>query len=136
MARASATRCCCPPESWDGRRSANRSSRTRATRLWRGSQRAAGAPTTSKLWPLSGTVILEVAEGLLAGGVTGVGFGEGRQKFGFLPEAHNDFIFAMVGEEWGLLGAKAFADSPPVALGNIIAGFNLDTIAIATHRSE
>lgn len=39
-----------------------------------------------------------------SGGLTGVGFGEGRQKFGFLPEAHNDFIFAMVGEEWGLLG--------------------------------
>ncbi len=39
-----------------------------------------------------------------SGGLTGVGFGEGRQKFGFLPEAHNDFIFAMVGEEWGFLG--------------------------------
>jgi cell division protein FtsW len=41
---------------------------------------------------------------LASGGPYGVGFGEGRQKFGFLPEAHNDFIFAMVGEEWGLLG--------------------------------
>jgi hypothetical protein len=34
-------------------------------------------------------------------------------------------------EEWGLLGAKAFAESPPVPLASIIAGFNLDTIAIA-----
>jgi cell division protein FtsW len=33
-----------------------------------------------------------------------VGFGEGRQKFGFLPEPHNDFIFAMIGEEWGFMG--------------------------------
>jgi len=34
-------------------------------------------------------------------------------------------------EEWGLLGAKAFADSPPLPLDKIIAGFNLDTIAVA-----
>ena len=33
-----------------------------------------------------------------------MGFGQGRQKLGFLPEAHNDFIFAMIGEEWGLVG--------------------------------
>lgn len=49
----------------------------------------------------------QVRQSLIAigsGGLTGVGFGEGRQKFGFLPEAHNDFIFAMVGEEWGLFG--------------------------------
>ena len=39
-----------------------------------------------------------------SGGLTGVGFGEGRQKFGFLPEPHNDFIFALIGEEWGFLG--------------------------------
>ncbi|MEX1257037.1 MAG: putative peptidoglycan glycosyltransferase FtsW [Gemmatimonadota bacterium] len=39
-----------------------------------------------------------------SGGIAGVGFGAGRQKFGFLPEPHNDFIFSMIGEEWGLLG--------------------------------
>jgi cell division protein FtsW len=40
-----------------------------------------------------------------AGGLTGVGLGESRQKMFFLPEAHTDFIFAVVGEETGLCGA-------------------------------
>lgn len=35
----------------------------------------------------------------------GRGFGRGGQKFGFLPELHNDFIFAVIGEEWGFVGA-------------------------------
>ncbi len=39
-----------------------------------------------------------------SGGVLGRGFGRGQQKFGFLPEPHNDFILAMIGEEWGFLG--------------------------------
>ncbi|MBK8725552.1 MAG: putative lipid II flippase FtsW [Holophagaceae bacterium] len=38
------------------------------------------------------------------GGLTGVGMGAGRQKLFFLPEAHNDFIFAVIAEETGLLG--------------------------------
>jgi cell division protein FtsW len=39
-----------------------------------------------------------------SGGLAGVGFGGSQQKFGFLPEPHNDFIFATIGEEWGLVG--------------------------------
>src|SRR4051812_21459029 len=39
-----------------------------------------------------------------AGGVRGVGLGESRQKMFYLPEAHTDFIFAVVGEETGLWG--------------------------------
>jgi cell division protein FtsW len=37
-----------------------------------------------------------------AGGTTGAGLGQGRQQINFLPEAHTDFIFAVVGEELGL----------------------------------
>jgi cell division protein FtsW len=42
-----------------------------------------------------------------SGGLFGRGFGRGQQKFGFLPEPHNDFILAMIGEEWGFLGVFA-----------------------------
>ena len=38
------------------------------------------------------------------GGLLGVGLGMSRQKYSYLPEAHNDFILAVVGEEFGLLG--------------------------------
>lgn len=38
-----------------------------------------------------------------AGGLEGVGLGAGRQQMAFLPEAHTDFIFAIVGEELGLI---------------------------------
>lgn len=39
-----------------------------------------------------------------SGGLLGVGLGKSRQKFGFLPEAQNDYIFAIVLEELGLVG--------------------------------
>ena len=39
-----------------------------------------------------------------SGGLLGLGLGKGRQKFMFLPEEHNDYIFAVVFEELGLVG--------------------------------
>ena len=42
--------------------------------------------------------------GIASGGLDGVGLGEGRAKWGFLPFAHTDFIFSVVAEELGFIG--------------------------------
>jgi cell division protein FtsW len=52
----------------------------------------------------------QVVQSFLAlgdGGPLGTGLGEGRQKLFFLPEPHTDFIFSVLGEELGFLGAAA-----------------------------
>src|SRR5215208_5807945 len=52
----------------------------------------------------------QVVQSLIAigsGGTNGLGFAQGKQKMLFLPFAHSDFIFAVVGEELGLVGAVA-----------------------------
>jgi cell division protein FtsW len=54
--------------------------------------KALGWQSTHGLWALA------------SGGFTGVGLGGSRQKWSWLPEAHNDFIFAIIGEELGLIG--------------------------------
>jgi cell division protein FtsW len=49
-------------------------------------------------------------QGLMAlalGGITGLGLGESRMKYLYLPAPSTDFIFAIIGEEWGLVGTLA-----------------------------
>jgi len=52
----------------------------------------------------SGFQVLQSLVGLTNGGTFGVGLGNGKEKLFFLPESHNDFIFAVIGEELGFSG--------------------------------
>lgn len=63
-----------------------------------------------------------------SGGLFGRGFGHGAQKFGYLPEPHNDFLFAMIGEEWGFSGA--------LVVISLFAAFALVGYRIARHAPD
>ncbi|HUG64450.1 MAG TPA: putative lipid II flippase FtsW [Gaiellaceae bacterium] len=53
----------------------------------------------------AGFQIVQATIGIGSGGFTGAGLGEGVGKISYLPEAHTDMIFAVIGEELGLIGA-------------------------------
>ncbi len=57
----------------------------------------------------TGYQLIQSLLALARGGVAGLGLGEGKQKLFYLPEPHTDFIYAVVGEELGLIGALAVA---------------------------
>src|ERR1700687_2177174 len=60
-------------------------------------------------WAHRHDVGYQVAESLISigsGGIFGLGLGDGRQKLFFLPEAHTDFVFSIIGEELGLFGVS------------------------------
>ena len=63
-----------------------------------------------------------------SGGVNGVGLGAGRAKWMFLPNAHTDFIFAIVGEELGFVGCL-------LVLG-LFAGFGLVGFHVARRAPD
>ena len=53
----------------------------------------------------SGLQLVQSLYAIGSGGLTGLGFGKSRQKYLYLPEEHNDYIFAIVCEELGFIGA-------------------------------
>jgi len=60
-----------------------------------------------------------------SGGFGGVGLGEGKQKLYYLPEAHTDFIFSVIGEEFGLIGVTVIiALYVCLLIGGTRIGFN------------
>lgn len=63
-------------------------------------------------WRSIDTAPYQVRQSLLSfasGGIWGTGLGAGWQKLGFLPESHTDYVFAVIGEELGLVGALTVA---------------------------
>lgn len=64
-----------------------------------------------------------------SGGVDGIGLGMSRQKFFYLPAAHTDFIFAIIGEELGLIGTLT------VVVAFIVFAYAGMRIALATKDS-
>ncbi len=62
---------------------------------------------TGFLDPERGGQVWQSLVAISSGGLTGQGLGSGWMKMGFVPEAHNDFVFAVIGEELGLVGSLA-----------------------------
>ncbi|HEY9085153.1 MAG TPA: putative lipid II flippase FtsW [Candidatus Tyrphobacter sp.] len=73
----------------------------------------------------TGFHIIQSLYALGSGGIRGVGLGASGEKFFYLPEQYTDFIFSVLGEEWGLIGALTV-----VALFMILA-FRAIRIALA-----
>jgi cell division protein FtsW len=76
----------------------------------------------------------QIVQSLLAfgnGGLFGVGPGAGKQKLFFLPEAHTDFVFAVIGEEFGFLGCTLVLGLFGILLwqGMAVAGRSHDLFA-------
>jgi cell division protein FtsW len=76
----------------------------------------------------------QIVQSLLAfgnGGLVGVGPGAGKQKLFFLPEAHTDFVFAVIGEEFGFLGCALVLGLFGILLwqGMAVAGRSHDLFA-------
>jgi cell division protein FtsW len=79
-----------------------------AYQAWHKSYRARRMLAFAHPWQLTRSAGFQLVQSLIAlgaGGKWGVGLGAGEQKMFYLPQAHTDFVFAVVGEELGLVGA-------------------------------
>jgi cell division protein FtsW len=72
---------------------------------------------------------LQAKIAVATGGVTGVGIGDSVQKRFYLPESHNDFIYAVISEEAGLIGATLV-----LACFAVIIGRGIRTVLRAPDR--
>ena len=77
----------------------------------------------------NGYQTLQSLHAMATGGIDGMGLGSGRAKWGFLPYAHTDFIFAVIGEELGLFGTLFV-----VAMFMVIAAAGLGVAVRAPDR--
>jgi cell division protein FtsW len=81
-----------------------------AFQAWHKSYRLRRVLAFAHPWDLTRSAGFQLVQSLIAlgaGGKWGVGLGAGEQKMFYLPQAHTDFVFAIVGEELGLVGALA-----------------------------
>ncbi|MGE3313703.1 MAG: putative lipid II flippase FtsW [Planctomycetaceae bacterium] len=85
-------------------------------------QRITGFVATWTDWSAAPYQLQQSLISLGAGGMTGVGLGKGWQKLSFLPEANTDFVFAVVGEELGLVGTLSLVG---LWAGLFVAGVRL-----------
>ena len=75
-----------------------------------------------------GYQVYQARVAIATGGLAGVGIGEGRAKWSWLPEAHTDFIFAIIGEELGLFGV--------VSVCALFLVFGYAGIQVAMHTKD
>jgi cell division protein FtsW len=74
----------------------------------------------------AGYHIKQAIIGIGHGGLLGLGFGDGQQKLSYLPEAPTDFVYAVIGEEFGLVGSLVIL---AVFLGYLYLGLKISVRA-------
>ncbi|EQD34179.1 Cell cycle protein, partial [mine drainage metagenome] len=79
----------------------------------------------------SGYQVVQSLISLGTGGVSGVGLGRGSAQWGFLPHAHTDFIFSIIGEQTGLVGTVLV-----VVLISLLVGMGIRVATTASGRFE